>query len=70
MSTGVAVNGLFAIDAGNAVVTSAAQSRIARWNGTRFVPEDNASGLATPLVFRPPGGPMLAGGYSGLVQRP
>jgi hypothetical protein len=70
MSAGVGVDGIFAIDADNVVVASAATSQIARWNGTQFVVEDNGSGDPTPVLFQPPGGPMLAGWLQGLVQHP
>jgi len=66
----VVPNGLFAVSATNVVVSSSAQSRLARWNGAQFVAEDNASGIATPILFRPPGGTMLASGLWGLVQHP
>jgi len=67
---GLAAASVFAIDATNVVVSSAGQASIARWNGSRFVLEDSASGLPTPVLFRPPGGPMLAGWLSGIVQHP
>jgi len=68
LSTGVAASGIFAVSATDVVVASAAQSVVARWNGREFVREDNASGMPTPVLFQPPGGPMLAGGLDVLVE--
>lgn len=67
--TGMAVDGLFAIDDDNVVISSASQSLLARWNGSAFALEDNGSAMPTPVVFQPPGGKMLAGGLKSLVQR-
>lgn len=68
--TGVAASGLFAVSATNVVVSSNGQAQVARWNGKQFVPEDTGSGEPTPIVFQPPGGPMLAGWLDALVQHP
>jgi hypothetical protein len=68
--TGIATDGVFAIDATNVVVASAGSSFVARWNGAQFVLEDNGSGDPTPVLFQPPGGPMLAGWLQGVVQHP
>jgi hypothetical protein len=70
VSTLVASDGIFAISARDVVVASSAQSAIARWDGERFTLEDSGSGTATPVVFRPPGGPMLAGWLWGMVEHP
>jgi hypothetical protein len=66
----VVASGIFAVSATNVVASSAAQSRLARWNGTQFVAEDTASGIATPVLFQPPGGLMLAAGRWGILQHP
>lgn len=66
----VAARGLFAVSATNVVASSGSQSRLARWNGAQFVAEDTGSGIATPVLFHPPGGPMLAAGLWGIVQHP
>jgi hypothetical protein len=68
--TGVVPSSVVAVSATNVVVSASGQSMVARWNGTQFTPEDNASGMPTPILFQPPGGPMLAGGLSGFVQHP
>jgi hypothetical protein len=68
--TNLSADGLFAIDDDNVVISSASQSLMARWNGAAFVIEDNASALPTPVLFQPPGGPMLAGGLKTLVLHP
>ena len=70
VSTGVAAAGIFAIDADHAVFASAGQSLIVRWDGSRFAPEDSAAGLPSPVLFQPPGGPMLAAGLDVLIQHP
>jgi hypothetical protein len=70
VSAGVAVGGLFAVDATNVVVSSSGQSQLARWNGSKFVLEDNGAGSPTSVLFQPPGGTMLAGGLDALVQHP
>ena len=64
----VVPSGLFAVSATNVVAASSAQSRLARWNGTQFIAEDTASGIATPVLFQPPGASMLASGRWGIVQ--
>lgn len=68
IATPFAADGLFAIDADNVVISSGAQSHLARWNGSAFVLEDNGSAAPTPVLFQPPGGPLLAGGLKTLVQ--
>ncbi|HVK77661.1 MAG TPA: hypothetical protein VM734_30360 [Kofleriaceae bacterium] len=60
--------GMFAVDADNIVMASSGQTSVGRWNGTSFAREDTGSGLATPILFQPPGGRMLAGWMSGLVE--
>lgn len=66
--SGVPAGGLFAIDASNVVVSSPAQSLLARWNGTIWAYEDIAAGTTMPVLFQPPGGPLIAAGLDGLVQ--
>ena len=66
----VVARGLFAVDANNVVLSAAGQSRMARWNGTSFVLEDTGNALPSPVLFQPPGGPMLAGGSHGFTQHP
>ena len=68
--SGVPAGGLLALDATHAVVSSPGQSLLARWDGTAWTPEDIASGTTMPVLFQPPGGPLLAGGLGGLVQHP
>jgi hypothetical protein len=65
---GVPAGGLLALDATHAVVSSPGQSLLARWDGTAWTPEDIASGTTMPVLFQPPGGPLLAGGLGGLVE--
>ena len=70
VATGVGVGGIFASDATTVVIAASGQSKIARWNGSAFVPEDNGAAMPTPVLFQPPGGMMLAGGLKALVQHP
>lgn len=63
--------GLFAVSKTNVVLSSGAQTLTARWNGVGFAREDNASGVPKPLLFKPPGGKMLAGWVNGgIVEHP
>lgn len=68
--TNMAVDSLFVISDRDVVISSASQSLLARWNGSAFVQEDNASAVPTPVLFKPGNGPMLAGGLRSLVQHP
>lgn len=68
--SGVPAGGLLALDATHVVVSSPGQSLLARWDGTSWTTEDLASGTTMPVLFQPPGGPLLAGGLGGLVQHP
>jgi hypothetical protein len=68
---GASVGGIFATSATDVVFSSSAQSTIIRWNGSAFAAEDSGSASPTPVLFQPPGGPMLASGLSGaIVQHP
>ena len=66
----VVASGISAISATNVVASPAAQSRLARWNGTQVIAENTASGIATPVLFQPPGGLMLVAGRWGILQHP
>lgn len=70
ITTNISADGLFAVDDDDVVISSAGQSLLARWNGTSFVVEDNGAALPTPVLYQPPGGPMLAGGLKTLVVHP
>src|SRR5262249_34902493 len=59
--SGVPAGGLLAIDATHVVVSSPGQSLLARWDGAEWTTEDIASGTTLPVLFQPPGGPLLAG---------
>lgn len=48
ISTPFSADGLFAIDEHKVVISSGSQSTVARWNGSAFVVEDNASASPTP----------------------
>lgn len=67
---GVSGGGLFATGPDQVVVSAAGQSALARWNGTAFVREDSGTQLATPVLYAPPGGHMLAAGLNTLVVHP
>lgn len=68
--SGVPAGGLLALDASHVVVSAPGQSLLARWDGTAWTTEDIAAGKTMPVLFQPPGGPLLAGGLEGLVQHP
>jgi hypothetical protein len=66
----ISARGVFAIDANNVVLSSAGTSQLARWNGKGFALEDSGNAVASPVIFQPPGGPMLAGGSHGFTEHP
>ena len=70
MPAGIAGGTIYALDATTVVLSAPGQGLLARWNGTAWAIEDNAAGMPTPVLFRPPGGPLIAGGLSSLVQHP
>lgn len=70
LATGISAGGVFAIAPDDVVISSSGSSQLARWDGTTWHREDNAAGMPTPILFKPPGGPMLAGWLSALVEHP
>lgn len=67
-TTGSPGGGLWVIDANNAVLSSSGQSLAARWNGTAWTREDTNSGVATPGLYMPFGGPMFMGSRGKLLE--
>jgi hypothetical protein len=70
IDTPVAASSIFAIDDDHVVVSSASQSKLARWNGTAFVVEDSGAASPASVLFQPRGGTMFAGGLKTLIAHP
>jgi hypothetical protein len=69
IATPFPADSLLAVGGDEVVIASAAQSLMARWDGSSFAMEDNGSAAPTPVLFQLPDGPLLAGGLKSLVEQ-
>ena len=60
--------GLVALGADQVALSSSGNSLFARYDGTSWVRQDTNCGIATPLLFQPPGGMMWMGNTGALLQ--